>query len=427
MSRSIRRKGLPKTKLALEKANDKIQAELTETHAKLRAAYDANVTKAEKSARPKALFLSATPFAYEKNIAWAQGYLFDWNEGRPDESQTSRRYNEPDNYEAFMVQHFGYRMRYNKLTEPDAKVDRDLMQREFNSMLKKAGSLSARMLDVPSDYQRVFALTPNSIGTKIDEGMTWLRESNDGKFRPVYDLVVQKFDYLSRQRLLEAMKAEAAIPLIQKWHALGKKVVVFYDFNEGGGFSPFSLGRISEESMEGAEGGQQEIMELVQEFYDARPDLLAINTSDLASPLDALREAFPHAGVYNGQEAKKKPAAAMEAFNDDNNQDANVLIVQSSANAGWSAHDQTGKNKRVLINLGLPTAPTKAIQQEGRIYRQGQNPDSDSMFVYLNTGTSWERIAFANTIARRASTAENLAMGEQARGLRDAFIQAFIS
>ena len=36
-----------------------------------------------------------------------------------------------------MVQHFGYRMRYNKLTEPDAKVDRDLMQREFNSMLKR--------------------------------------------------------------------------------------------------------------------------------------------------------------------------------------------------------------------------------------------------------------------------------------------------
>ena len=80
------------------------------------------------------------------------------------------------------------------------------------------------MLDVPSDYQRAFALTPNSIGTKIDEGMTWLRESNDGKFRPVYDLVVQKFDYLSRQRLLEAMKAEAAIPLIQKWHALGKRL-----------------------------------------------------------------------------------------------------------------------------------------------------------------------------------------------------------
>jgi hypothetical protein len=45
---------------------------------------------------------------------------------------------------------------------------------------------------------------------------------------------------------------------------------------------------------------------------------------------------------------------------------------------------------------------------------------------YVNTGTNWERHAFAQTIATRASTAENLSMGDQARGLKDAFIEAFI-
>ena len=91
--------------------------------------------------------------------------------------------------------------------------------------------------------------------------------------------------------------------------------------------------------------------------------------------------------------------------------------------AGLSLHDTTGKHQRVLINLGLPTKPVTAIQQEGRIFRAGQK--SNALFRYLNTGTNWERAAFAQTIAQRASAAENLAMGEEARGLKEAFIQAF--
>src|SRR5690606_2304346 len=69
--------------------------------------------------------------------------------------------------------------------------------------------------------------------------------------------------------------------------------------------------------------------------------------------------------------------------------------------------------------------PTAAIQQEGRIYRTGQA--SDAVFRYFTIGTSWERYAFASTIAGRAGTAENLAMGEQARGLKQAFIDAYES
>ena len=92
---------------------------------------------------------------------------------------------------------------------------------------------------------------------------------------------------------------------------------------------------------------------------------------------------------------------------------------------GISLHDQTGKHQRVLINLGMPTRPTAAIQIEGRIYRVGQK--SNAIFRYFNTGTSFERYTFATTIASRASTAENLALGTEARRLKAAFIDAFVT
>jgi hypothetical protein len=42
-------------------------------------------------------------------------------------------------------------------------------------------------------------------------------------------------------RLLEAIKARAAIDYINQSLALGRKVVVFHDYNEGGGINPFDL------------------------------------------------------------------------------------------------------------------------------------------------------------------------------------------
>ena len=44
----------------------------------------------------------------------------------------------------------------------------------------------------------------------------------------------------------------------------------------------------------------------------------------------------------------------------------------------------------------------------------------------MNTGTNRERSAFAQTIAQRAGTAENLALGDQARTMRESFINAFL-
>lgn len=411
--------------------------------------------------RPRALFLSATPFAYEKNVQWAEGFLFEFARGDVRIGNSNQ-----SGFEQFMVQHFGYRIRYHKLTEPGPEVDRDLMQRQFNTWLRSQGVLSARMLDVDADYDRKFVYVDSKVGHLIDDGLKFLAEAEDGRYRALYEVTKDKFKFLERSRLLEALKAREMVPYIRRQLELGRKLVVFYDYNEGGGFSIFKYeeipdgpdgpvmvtyqrpkkpanlkealeaaaagplpdadapnpGNLSWSSLMGTEEVTVPFNQLVREFNQKRPDLVALDTIAM-SPLRTLKEAFPQAVEYNGTVPPRRRTEFVNQFNNDELPGVNLILAQKAANAGWSAHDTTGRHPRVLINLGLPTAPTVAIQQEGRIYRVGQA--SDAMFRYVNTGTSWERSAFAEKMARRAGTAENLAMGEDARGLTDSFIQAF--
>lgn len=384
------------------------QEEVERAVLKARSANRADLANG-KEGMPGVLLLSATPFAYEKSIDYAEGFLFDY----PERQRSG--YNEPDGREAFMIEHFGYRMRYGKLTQPEADVDSGLMQRNFNSWLKRQGVLSSRNLDTPFDYDRRFVLAENAVGQKIDEGLDFLRE-NHARYGELHEYLNKDFDHLARRYLLEAIKAREAVSLIREHRRLGRKIVVFHQFNRGGGFHPFDVSGITPEM--GADLYRQ-----AQTFAAERPDLVNLPLKDLASPVETLKKAFPDARIFSGLVSKKEREAAVADFQRDEG-GADIIIVQADAGeAGLSLHDTTGKHQRVLINLGLPTKPVTAIQQEGRIFRAGQR--SNALFRYLNTGTNWERAAFAQTIAQRASAAENLAMGEEARGLKDAFIQAF--
>ena len=191
-----------------EKVQDRADALSRKLEEKFRA-LEADIKARQGAARTRVVFLAATPFAYEKTIDWANGYLFDYNEGQSSEAGSFRGYNDGgSNRDRFFMQHLGYRMRHNKLTQPDAKVDSGLMQRQFNGWLKKKGSLSGRMLDVPFDYDRRFILVDSAIGTRIDAALTWLREEGGriaeagGDRRGVDALkfaIDEKFDYLSRR------------------------------------------------------------------------------------------------------------------------------------------------------------------------------------------------------------------------------------
>lgn len=380
--------------------------------------------------RTRVVFLSATPFAYEKNVDYAEGYLFSY-----EAENTSAGYNHGSPFDRFMMQHFGYSMRTNKLTAPGPEVDSGLMQRQFNTWLKREKVLSGRMLDVKPDYDRKFVLVDSAIGRRIDEALDWLRAEGEtdraqiaGR-QELHKIVASQFDYLQRRFLLEAIKAQDVIPVIKAHQALGRKVVVFHDYKKGGGFHPFKL-----QIPKGLEvhysdpnsptrGGSVKIEPIYEDFKRVFKDLISHPFEKMDSPIEALGRAFPNAQFFNGDAPIAKRKEAVSRFQADGSP-YNLIVVQSAAGKeGISLHDTTGQHQRVLINLGLPTQPTTAIQQEGRIYRTGQM--TDALMRYLNTGTAWERQAFANTIARRASTAENLAQGEGARALLDSFIQSF--
>lgn len=414
-----------------EKITDQLEPKIDALRKKLAAAkakVDADVQAKQGAGRARLMALSATPFAYEKTIDWANGYLFDYRENYPHD-ENSTRYNQPSPREHFFMQHLGYQMRVNKLTEPDAKVDRGLMQRQFNSFLKKQGSLSGRMLDVPHDYDRRFVLVESAIGNDIDAALDWVNSRTYGPGKVagmdgVRKRISDTFDYLSRRYLLEAIKAQEAVPIVKAHLALGRKAVVFHDYKKGGGFNPFNVS--GESAGSGADAHEKEksadFNSALAQFRAAHADLIATDFASMRSPVDTFRKAFPDVLVINGDEKPSDLLKRYKQFQDDASGPM-VMLVQSDKNKGWSGHDTTGKNQRVLLNLGQPTKPTLSIQQEGRIYRTGQA--SNAIFRYMNTGTNWEKTAFAQTIAGRASAAENLGMGEQARALKDAYIAAF--
>ncbi|WP_445938239.1 DEAD/DEAH box helicase family protein, partial [Pseudomonas sp.] len=391
-------------------------------------AMESAIAAQDPASKPRSVFLSATPFAYEKNVTWAQEFLFDWGH---DDGVSSLAYNSGGNYERFMMQHFGYRMRYNKLTAPDAKVDSGIMQRAFNSWLRTEGALSARALESDYDYDRLFVTVESPIGRRVDAALKWLRDMTRSKddagnelhesdterdaYRAVHDKITKdSFNYHSRMYFLEAIKAREAIPHIRAQLKAGRKVLAMHDFKKGGAVNPFRLSFTEDAEKAAYANFRGEFPDLIRAF-DVLP-----------SPIDQLTREFPDALVYNGSYSAKQRIQMQNQFNDDSAGSPRMIIAQGDAmREGVSIHDTTGKFPRVLVHLGMPVKPTASIQQEGRIYRTGQA--SNALFRYFTIDTAWERSAFAEKIAKRAGAAENLAMGEQARGLKQAFISAYES
>lgn len=371
--------------------------------------------------KPKVVFLSATPFAYVPNVDYAEGYLFSYGEDK----EGFYSYNQPNPYEDFFIKHFGYRMRYNKLTKPDADVNTSLMEMEFHKFLEDSGALSGRILTTSKDYDRGFILVDSGVGAKIDEGIQFLWDNNK-KYDLLLDRVRNKLKGNKTRYILEAIKAKSAIDLVKEYLKGNKKVVIFHDFKKNEASNPFVLTK--EDFIyvddEGKSGYSKEAMEQYELFKRERPDLLNLNLKDLTSPINRFIEAFgDKVGIYNGSVDKKTRSNMIKEFNKDNDGLDVILIQRASGKEGISLHDRTGKKQRVLIDLGLPTRPTDAIQCEGRIYRVGVK--SNAIFRYLNTGTNTEAYIFSSVIAERSSTAENLALGEKARNLKESFIETF--
>lgn len=360
--------------------------------------------------RPKVLFLSATPFSHDKDIDYAEGYLFHYDE------DTGRygSYNVGKPSDQFMVKHFGYRMRMGKLTRPDAEVDSRAMEVQFHDDLVNSGAMHGRQIAVDKDYDRGFILVDGGIGHKIDEGFKFLSD-NHAAYGELYRVLAKQFNKSQQKYLIESIKAREVIPLIQEYVKKGKKVVLFHQsMVEHKNIHPFQL----KPSADLAENS--EVWAQWKAFKSARPDLVNLSLGNIPAPMETLRkELSGHAVFINGSVLKKDRAKNIEQFNDDNSGVNIIVCQQDAANAGISLHDTTGKHPRVLINIAMPERPSYAMQIEGRIYRVGNA--SNAVFRYLSTGTDVEKNMFASTIGGRAASVENLAVGNAARGLRESF------
>lgn len=399
---------------------EKLEEERSKWHKKLETFKDADEKAFAKKQPSKVLFLSATPFQYVADLDYANGYLFNYSDYGPMDEQG---YNRANGRETFYMENFGYKMRYNRLERPSADVDTDLMEREFNRKMVKSGAMHGRMLSSAYDYDRGFIRVDAGIGKKIDEGFDWLRDQP--KYSELSDFLRGRFTGQQKYYLLEAIKAKQAIPLIKEYLKEGKKVVIFHNFNKGGADNPFAISREGMDHLERLDSELADhILEQYHEFQAERPDLADLDLNDLESPIETLSKAFGDELVlYNGTLSKGEREKNKNSFNNDDSKTKIILVQSAAGQAGVSLHDTTGNHQRVLINLGLPTRPSEAIQQEGRIYRVGNK--SNAIFRYLNTGTYMEQMAFAMKLAERAGTVENIALGEMARSLKQAYVEAF--
>lgn len=399
---------------------EKLEEEQSKWHKKLEAFKDADEKAFAEKQPSKVLFLSATPFQYVADLDYANGYLFNYSDYGPMDEQG---YNRANGRETFYMENFGYKMRYNRLERPSADVDTDLMEREFNRKMVESGAMHGRMLSSAYDYDRGFIRIDAGVGKKIDDGFTWLWDQP--KYRDLSEFLRGRFTGQQKYYLLEAIKAKQAIPLIKEYLKEGKKVVIFHNFNKGGADNPFAISREGMDHMERLDSELADhILEQYHEFQAERPDLADLDLNGLESPIETLSKAFgDELALYNGTLSKGEREKNKNSFNNDDSKTKIILVQSAAGQAGVSLHDTTGKYQRALINLGLPTRPSEAIQQEGRIYRVGNK--SNAIFRYLNTGTYMEQTAFATKLAERAGTVENIALGEMARSLKQAYVEAF--
>ena len=355
----------------------------------------------------KVVFLSATPFSYHKNLLYADGYLYKIMQGEKEKPG--------DAFKQFFVQNFGYRIRYHKLTEPEADVDVGIMERSFHTKLTKQGAISSTRLQLDKDYSREFILIDDKVGSLIDEGY---KVASDGKaWTWLPDIIRKKFNYLYTNQMLESMKAKQSLARIQQHLDLGRKIVLFHTFNNSLPTHPFDL---SDPKLYPATEDYKEVQAEIERFHSKYPQYRSMNLSGLTNPIETIQKRFGDKVVtFNGNVSKKDRRAAVEEFNKSDSGKDIIVVQMEAGGAGISLHDVTGEKQRVMMNFGLPVRPTIAIQTEGRTYRIGQM--SDAVIEYPVVHLNFEKYAFASKINERISTAENLAFGEQARNLKEAF------
>ena len=381
------------------------------------------------AAHTKVVFLSATPFNTRENIDYAQGYIFSY----PDKEQT-RGYSVASPMTIFFEEHFGaaYKWRYGRLEHSERNAEAIAQQeREFSDWLQHTlCTMSGRIIDSEYDYSRDFPVVSVEHAEEINNAAEEILR--DKYFNMAYHKVFGNYNYAGA--LFETLKVATLIPRIKQHLKAGRKVVIFHRRVESKTplIPPFAAmlsachAIIDEMKMknmpkEEIDAARHRLEELKEKW---RGLLKWESMLDYSMPREQIAKAFGADNVlyFSGQESTKVKNQAVDSFNNDESGKNIIVIQEASGKEGISLHDTTGKHQRVLITLALPQSPITALQIEGRIYRIGNR--SNAIFEYPLLGLNSEIILFGQKFNGQIGTTENLALGSQARNLRESFARS---
>lgn len=370
----------------------------------------------------KVVFLSATPFNTRENLDYVEGYIFSYPEKEKQDG-----YSTQSPRSQFYLEHFGagYKWRYHRLessgSNPEAVSKQEV---EFSNYLQHMlQTMSGRIIDSPFDYSRDFPTVTLDKAEEFNNAMEELARNKATSY--AYHEVMGDYNYTSA--LFESMKVTQIIPRLKEHFVRGRKAVIFHRRMESKNplVPPFkAIFDVAVQSLE-EEFDATKKAENKKEITRLRRKYASMleweQTLDLRMPREQLADAFGKNNVFffSGKESKKVKDKAVEDFNNDASGKNIIIIQEDSGKEGISLHDTTGKHQRVLVTLALPQSPITALQIEGRIYRIGNK--SNAIFEYPLLGLNTELMLFGQKFNQQVSTTENLALGSQARNLRESF------
>ena len=373
----------------------------------------------------KTIFLSATPFNTRENLDYAEGYIFKYPEVEKGGRISGRT--------QFYLDHFGaaYKFRYNRLEQstsnPEAVAKQEI---EFSDYLQDTlGTMSGRIIDSPYDYSRDFPTVSPDHAEEFNQAVQDAVRGH-GVLADAYRRTIGDYNYGSA--LFETMKVANIIERIKAHLDAGRKVVIFHRRVETKEplKPPFaSMLEQANRSIALMKPGeeQKKAIQAVKDFRKKYADLLEWEqTLDYSMPREQIAKVFGKDKVlfFSGKESTKAKDKAVDTFNSDDSGKNIIVIQEASGKEGISLHDTTGKHQRVCITLALPQSPITALQIEGRTYRIGNK--SNAIFEYPILGLNSEMMLFGQKFNNQVSTTENLALGSQARNLRDSFANGIL-
>lgn len=374
----------------------------------------------------KTIFLSATPFNTRENLDYVEGYIFKYPKVENSGRMSGRT--------QFYLDHFGaaYKYRFNRLEQstsnPEAVAKQEI---EFSDYLQHTlGTMSGRIIDSPYDYSRDFPTVSPDHAERFNQAVQEALTSNS-VLAEAYRKTIGDYNYGSA--LFETMKVANIIERIKAHLDAGRKVVIFHRRVETKepikppfAFMLEKANRLITIMNEGNDK-KNEAIQAVRDFRKKYADLLKWEqTLDYSMPREQIAKVFGKDNVlfFSGKESSKVKDKAVDTFNDDNSGKNIIVIQEASGKEGISLHDKTGEHQRVCITLALPQSPITALQIEGRTYRIGNK--SNAIFEYPILGLNSEMMLFGQKFNNQVSTTENLALGSQARSLRDSFANGIL-